>query len=75
MDDRMRELEIQQEKNETKRFKALENFKRKNRDIEGDAFTAFNSNIKDVEKRQKITLADEQNFEQQKHKNFKNYMY
>ena len=37
MDERMRELEMTIEKNETKRSKALENFKKKNQEIDYDS--------------------------------------
>lgn len=40
-DDRMHDLLLKQEKNETKRQKALENYKTRNRDIEEDGYNAF----------------------------------
>ena len=69
-DDRMQDLLLKQEKAETKRQKALENYKTRNRDIEEDSYNAFGQGIKQQEKRLRDNLEGEKSFEAKKHKNF-----
>lgn len=40
-DERLQDLLLKQEKNDTKRQKALENYRSRNRDIEEDSYNAF----------------------------------
>lgn len=46
-DDRMHDLLLKQEKNDSKRQKALENYRTRNREVEEDSFNAFGQNIKE----------------------------
>lgn len=73
-EDRMRELKFVQDKNYTKRQKALENFNRKNKDKDHEGYLAFNKCFEEIEKRVKDNHDEELNTESQKYKNFKVYM-